>query len=380
MDNKFAYLDNAATTAVCPEALAAAAEAAEKVYGNPSSLHSFGFEAERLVARARSEIAASVGASPDEIIFTPGGTFGDNLALIGGARRNTRLGRHVVVSSIEHSAVLNAARHLEEREDFEVTYVRPDRFGHVSAEDVAAAVREDTTVVSVMLVNNELGALQPVAKIAAAVKRKNPKTLVHTDAVQAYTKIKTNVRELCVDMMSLSGHKIHAFKGIGALYIKKGTKIEPLIFGGGQESGFAPGTEPVPGIMSLAAAAKAALASESCAAAARLRDRALDGLADCPEVKIISSGDVPHIFMISLEGYRGETVLHFLEERGIYVSTGSACSRGKPSHVLTEIGLPKSVLEGALRISVSRFTTEDEIDRLVAGIKDAARALARGRR
>ena len=202
VERAMVYLDNAATTMACPEAVLAAANAAERIYGNPSSLHSFGFEAEQLVNAARREIAESISADPDEIIFTPGGTFADNLAVIGAARRNSRQGRHIITSSIEHSAVLNAAKHLQNNENFDVTYIRPDKTGHLSAEDVSEAVRDDTILVSVMYVNNELGTLQPVKDIAAAVKRRNFGTLVHTDAVQAYTKIKINVRELGVDMLT----------------------------------------------------------------------------------------------------------------------------------------------------------------------------------
>jgi cysteine desulfurase len=381
VERAMVYLDNAATTMACPEAVLAAANAAERIYGNPSSLHSFGFEAEQLVNAARREIAESISADPDEIIFTPGGTFADNLAVIGAARRNSRQGRHIITSSIEHSAVLNAAKHLQNNENFDVTYIRPDKTGHLSAEDVSEAVRDDTILVSVMYVNNELGTLQPVKDIAAAVKRRNFDTLVHTDAVQAYTKIKINVRELGVDMLTLSGHKIHALKGSGAIYIKKGTKIAPLIFGGGQEEGLAPGTEPVPLIASFAAAAKAAEKSENFERVSELRDYALEELAlNCPDIRVISRGDVPHIFMVSLPGFKGETVLYFLEQQGIFVSTGSACSRGKPSHVLSELGLEKEVIEGALRISLSRFTTKEETQKLVCALSEAPRRLVKGRK
>lgn len=235
-------------------------------------------------------------------------------------------------------------------------------------------------MVSVMLVNNELGTVQPVKEISEAVRQINADTLLHTDAVQAYTKIKTDVRELGVDMMTMSGHKIHALKGTGAVYIKKGTKIEPLIYGGGQESGLAPGTEPVPGILSFAAAARAAFAAAGGEKEEKLRGRIIDALGTLPEFCVVSRGDIPYIFMVSLKGLRGETVLHYLEERGICVSTGSACSKGKPSRVLSELGLEKDVLDGALRISLSRFTTQDDAKRLIEALSQAPGALVKKKR
>ena len=269
--NEPIYLDNAATTAVCPAAEAAFLQAA-KQFGNPSSLHALGFAAERLVAEARASIAAGLGAEPGELIFTPGGTYADNFAILGAARRSRKTGGcrgHIITSAIEHDAVLNTVAALE-KEGFEITRLMPDASGHIAAEDVAAAVRADTVLVSLMLVNNELGTVQPVAEAARLVKRIRPDILVHTDAVQAYRKMPVNVRTLGVDLLSLSGHKIHACKGIGALYVRKGVRLAPVIYGGGQEKGIAPGTEPVPLIAALAAAASQPLAAETLN---RLKDR-----------------------------------------------------------------------------------------------------------
>ncbi|MBQ5973922.1 MAG: cysteine desulfurase, partial [Oscillospiraceae bacterium] len=250
------YLDNAATTPVCPEALAAFSRAAETVFANPSSLHAAGFAAERLVAESRAALAEALGGRPDEVVFTPGGTFGDNLAVLGGARKNARAGRHIVTTQIEHDAVLNAAAALE-REGFAVTRVAPGPDGRVSAADVLTAVRPDTALVSVMLLNNEVGTLQPVSEIARGLRRLRSRAVFHTDAVQAFGRVPFSVASLGADLVTVSGHKLHAPKGIGALWIRKGVRLAPLTFGGGQERDLVPGTEPVPLIAAFAAAAAA---------------------------------------------------------------------------------------------------------------------------
>lgn len=370
------YLDNAATTAVCPEAAAAFLAAAQQ-FGNPSSLHQFGFAAERLVTEARSAIAAGLGAEPGELLFTPGGTFADNLAISGVAHRyGRRAGNgcrgHIITSAIEHDAVRNTVAALE-KEGFEATFLSPDASGHVSAEDVAAAVRSDTILVSLMLVNNELGTLQPVAEAVRLVRRIRPEILFHTDAVQAYRKIRVNVRSLGVDLLSVSGHKIHAYKGIGALYLRKGVRLAPLIYGGGQERGLIPGTEPVPLIAALAAAAARPLEAEKLDA---LRNRVLTSVAAaCPQAEVLSAGEAGGICMLTLRGLRGETVMHALAERGIYVSTGSACGRGRPSHVLSAMPIDADAAAGALRISVSQETQPEEIDRFAQALAEVADAL-----
>ncbi len=366
------YLDNAATTAVCPQAAAAFSEAAQQ-FGNPSSLHELGFAAERLVAGARQIVAESLGAAPGELYFTPGGTYSDNFAILGAARRRGKRGGHIVTSAFEHPAVLNTVRALE-KEGFSATYLAPDAEGYISAADVAAAVRDDTFLVSLMLVNNELGTAQPVAEAARLVKGSRPDILFHTDAVQAYRKMPVGVRALGVDLLSVSGHKIHAYKGVGALYVKKGVRLAPVVCGGGQEGGIAPGTEPVPLIAALAAAAALPVEQETLG---ELTEYALAAVAArCPQAEILSRGGAGGIFALTLRGLRGETVMHALAGRGVYVSTGSACGRGKPSHVLAALPIDREAAAGAIRVSVSRDTKRSELDFFAASLAEVCAALA----
>ena len=365
------YLDNAATTAVCREAAEAFAAAAAQ-FGNPSSLHEMGFTAERLVTDARETVAASLGAKREEIFFTPGGTYSDNLAIRGTAKRRGDKRGHIITTAIEHPAVLNTVRALEE-EGFTATYLTPDATGHVSADDALNALRPDTFLVSMMLVNNELGTIQPVAETAKRVKALRPDVIVHTDAVQAYRKTDVNVRTLGVDLLALSAHKIHAYKGVGAIYIRRGTRIAPILTGGGQESGMAPGTEPVPLIAALAAAAKLPMDEQTLRERKEYAIRA--ALGACPQAVLLSPGDAGGIFALSLPGLRGETVMHALEQRGICVSTGSACGRGKPSHVLAALPIDKAMATGMIRVSLSRDTTTDELDRFAAALAEVCTAL-----
>ncbi len=365
------YLDNAATTAVSQAAKEAFCAACE-CFGNPSSLHDLGFSAERLVADSREAVAASIGAERGELIFTPGGTYADNFAILGAAKRYARRGGHIVTSSIEHPAVLETVRSLE-KEGFSATYLAPDASGHISAEQVVRAVRDDTILVSLMLVNNELGTLQPVKEACRAVKRIRPEILFHTDAVQAYKKIPVNVRTLGVDLLSLSGHKVHAPKGIGALYVKKGVRLLPTVYGGGQERGLAPGTEPTPLIAALAAAAKAPVEE---AKLNELREYALARLAAvCPRAEIVSPGEAGGIFALTVRGLRGETVMHALTQRGIYISTGSACGKGKPSHVFGSLPLERDALAGVMRVSVDAATTTADLDRFAATLAEVIEEL-----
>ncbi len=366
------YLDNAATTPISPAALAAFTRTCEQ-FGNPSSLHSLGLSAEQVVTRARETVAQSLGALPEEIYFTPSGTYGNNTAILGVARKCKTPG-HMITTSIEHSAVLQPMQALE-KQGWQVTYIAPDQTGHVSPEDVLGALRPDTALVSVMLINNELGTLQPVREIAAGLKRMGHSALLHTDAVQAYKKHPFSVRTLGVDMLSLSGHKIHAPKGIGAMYIRKGVRVEPILYGGGQENGMVSGTQPVQMIAALAAAAAEEPQYEK---VVRLKNLAAEKLrALCPGIQLISQGDWGGILSVSAVGLRGETVMHALAQQGIFVSTGSACKKGKASHVLSALGLPKPVLEGVLRISFSRDNTPEDVDALIAALNDVTGRLAR---
>ena len=370
MEN-ISYLDNAATTPVCREALEELLRASNEVFGNPSSLHSAGFAAERLIEDARRKIAAALGGASEEVIFTPGGTFGDNLAILGAARKNSRKGRHIITTQIEHDAVLNSVAALE-AEGFEVTRIAPKQDGRVCAEDVLNAVRPDTVLVSVMLVNNELGTVQPVSEIARGLKRIRSNALLHTDAVQGFCKVNFSVKTLGADMVTVSAHKVHGPKGIGALWVKKGVRLSPITFGGGQEKGLCPGTESAPAISAFAAAVGARDRSHR---AEELKEKALELLADVPGLQIISRGETG-VCMVSLPGFRSETLLHRLSAEGIFVSSGSACGKGKPSHVLTAMGLPREVIDGAIRISFSKYNTEEDAVRLTSALIRAVSELA----
>ncbi len=368
------YLDNAATTPMCPEAIAELARASNEVWGNPSSLHARGFAAERLIEESRRTLAAALGAEPGELIFTPGGTFGDNLAILGAARKNARIGRHIITTQIEHDAVLNSVAALE-AEGFEVTRIAPLADGKVSAQDVLNAVRDDTVLVSVMLVNNEVGTVQPVTEISRGLKRKKSRALLHSDGVQAFCKLGFSVKTLGADMLTVSAHKVHGPKGVGALWVRKGVKLAPITFGGGQEKGLCPGTESAPLISAFAAAVAARDKSNRAEA---LKAYALEKLEKVPGLQIISRGDVGTC-MVSLPGFKSETVLHRLSAEEIYVSSGSACGRGKPSHVLTAMGLPRELVDSAIRISFSQYNTEEDAVRLASALTDAVAALAHAR-
>ncbi len=362
------YLDNAATTPVCPEAAQAAMEAMTTAFGNPSSTHAPGRAARALLADARAAVAQSIGASPEEIAFTSGGTEGDSWAIRSGAYLMRHKGRHIISSLTEHDAVRKALDHLQSQ-GWEVTRLAPGPDGAVSAADVAAALRPDTALVSLMLVNNETGAITDLPAVVRAVRQAGCPALVHTDAVQGWMKVPFTVGSLGADMISLSGHKIHAPKGVGALYIRRGVRLPPLLPGGGQEDGRRSGTENMPGIAALAAAVRAARAdAHAPARMAALRQRAVDSLtAAAPELTVLGGG-APHILCLSLPGYKSEVLLNYLDALGISVSKGSACKRGARSHVLEAMGLEPRVIDGAIRVSLGRFNTEGDIDALCAGL------------
>ena len=356
------YLDNAATTRVCPEAAEAAFRCMTETFGNPSSTHKPGRDARDALRAARREIARSFGAAPEELFFTAGGTEGDNWAIRSGAKLMRRRGAHIISSAAEHDAVRKSLDELE-AQGFEVTRLAPGPDGAVSAEDVLAALREDTVLVSLMLVNNETGAVTDIAGLSPPLKGAGSKALLHTDAVQAYLKVPFTAGTLGADMITLSGHKIHAPKGVGALYVRSGLKLPPLLFGGGQEDSRRSGTENLPGICAFAAAVRAAGADADAAyRMGSLRRRALETLcAQLPEL-VVNGGGAPHILNIALPGYRSEMILNDLDGRGICVSMGSACKKGVRSHVLEAMRLPPKVIGGSIRVSLSRFTTEEEID------------------
>ncbi len=375
------YLDNSATTAVCRQAADKAYAVMTEGFGNPSSLHSLGVRAEQEKEAARAAVAAYIGATPDTITFTSGGTEANNLAILGGVEARQRRGRHILTGATEHPSVLSACARAEQL-GYEVTRLLPGEDGAVTPEAVAAACRPDTVLCSLMLVNNETGACTPLQAIVPIVRRLSPLSLIHCDGVQAVGKVPVNVQKLGVDLFTLSGHKLHAPKGVGALYIRKGVRILPQCFGGGQERGLRSGTENLPGIAALGAA-MAALPplSEQTARFERLRERLLSGLSALPDaVPHLPRGGAPHIVNISFPGLRSETLLHFLAARDIFVSSGSACARGHQSPVLTAMGLPAQEVQSALRISFSRDTTDDDIDRLLHALQEATTTLIRSRR
>ena len=371
------YLDNAATTRVCPEAADIAYKTMLETYGNPSSTHTKGREAKAVLDNARKQLAAALDCAPGEVYFTSCGSEGDNWAIINGAESMRRKGLHIISSEVEHDAVRKSMDELKRR-GFEVTMLKPESDGSISPEAVIAALRPDTVLVSLMMVNNETGAVTDIAAVAKVLKKAKSIALLHTDAVQGFMKVPFSAKRLGADMITVSGHKIHAPKGIGALYIKTGVKIKPYIIGGAQESGLRAGTEAMPQIAAFGKACELAKASMADATErmARLRQYAAERIvAEMPEAVIIGGG-APHILSVSLPGWRSEVLMNYLEAKGVFVSRSSACKKGGRSHVLEAMGLPAEVIDGAVRISLSRYTTKDELDERCSALKDAHDNLA----
>lgn len=367
-----AYLDNSATTRCSDRACQLMVDLLTKDYGNPSSLHMKGIEAERFVETAKKKIAKTLRVSEKEIIFTSGGTESNNLAIIGAAMANRRAGNHIITTSIEHASVENPMEFLKEQ-GFEITYLSVDENGIISLEELEEAVTEQTILVSMMQVNNEIGAIEPVAEAAELIKKKNPDTLIHVDAIQSYGKMYIYPKKLGIDMLSVSGHKIHGPKGSGFLWVKEKTKLKPLILGGGQQKGMRSGTENVPAIAGLGEAAEEIYENldEKRAHLYGLKQRFIDGIEKLEGTHVngkIGEDSAPHIVSVSFEGIRSEVLLHSLEDRGIYVSSGSACSsnnhagKQKGSKTLRNIHLKENLLDSTLRFSFSVHTTEEEID------------------
>ena len=369
----FHYLDNAATTQTRPEAAQAAVTAMTEEWGNPSSRYAFGQEASGRLKEHRAQVAAGLGCRPEEVYFLSCGTEGDNWAIAAAVEKNRRKGKHIITTAIEHAAVLEPIRELE-RQGYEVTWLQPDQQGIITAEQVEAALRPDTILVAMMLVNNELGTVLPVAETARAIRAARCPALLHCDAVQGFLKVPFTPEGLGVDTLAVSGHKVHAPKGIGALYIRRGLRLPPLIRGGGQEEGLRSGTEPTAQTAAFAAAVEAGRASleRDLAHMRELKDYAARTLREqVPGLELIGAGTAPHILPVTLPGYKSEVVLRFLSDRGIYVSSGSACHKGKPSHVYAALKLPKPQLDGILRISFSYDPAREDVDALVQGLKEA---------
>ena len=391
-----AYLDNSATTRCFDEVREYMSDIMDRYYGNPSSMHMAGVEAEKHIRYATDVFSTLLKADPKEIIYTSGGTESDNMALIGCARANRRAGKHIITTKIEHPAVLETCAYLE-KEGFEVTYLDVDKAGCVRGDELKAALRDDTILVSVMYVNNEIGSLQPIEELGRIIKEHNKDTLFHVDAVQGFGKVRINPKKEKIDLLSISGHKIHGPKGVGVLYAGSRVKIQPILFGGGQQRGLRSGTENVPGIAGMAKAAEL-LYTDFDDKMNRLYELktyfvnellkfdgiTINGLTCLGEIRsgrtnsdIVIVDDIrktaPHIISASVDGIRAEVLLHAFEEKGIYVSSGSACASNKPaiSATLKAIGVKRELLDSTIRFSMSVETTREEVDMVI----DAAREL-----
>lgn len=371
-----AYLDNSATTRCSERAKNIMVKALMEDYGNPSSLHNKGKEAEDYIRAAREKIAKTLKIEEKEIVFTSCGTESNNMALIGGALANKRQGMHLITTAIEHASVHAPMAYLEEL-GFEVTYLSVDKDGLISLDELRDAVREDTILVSVMMVNNEIGAVQPIEEAAKIIKEKNPNTLFHVDAIQAYGKFRIYPKKLGIDLLSVSGHKIHAPKGIGFLYIRDKVKVKPIIYGGGHQKGMRSGTENVPGVAALGEAAAEIYEDfeDKIDKMYAIKERFIKGVTEIDGVTIngrTGRDSAPQVVSVSIRDVRSEVMLHSLEEYGIYVSAGSACSSNKPSpsKTLQAIGLSKAQLESTIRISFCVNTTEEEVDYAVEKMKE----------
>ena len=367
------YLDNSATTRpnrACVDAMQAALT---ELWGNPSSVHALGIDAERALREARGRVAAALGAEEGRVFFTSGGTEADNWAIFSAAERLGKRGRHIVTTAVEHHAVLHPMKALEAR-GFSVTYLAPDKDGFVSAAALEDALRPDTILVSVMMVNNETGAVMPISDMIRAVRRKSPLALFHTDAVQGFLKVPFAAKTLGADLISVSGHKVHAAKGVGALYIRPGLSLPPLIYGGGQEQNLRSGTEPLPAIVGFGAACAAfdragIQKMQALRALCRAELEKIDGLV------LLGKGDAPHIVSAALPGLRSQGIINCLQDRGVFVSTGSACSKGHRSHVLEAMGLSPKVIDGAIRISFSEENEPSDVTALCDALREAKKIL-----
>ncbi len=365
------YLDNSATTKPCPEAVEAVTAAMTENWGNPSALYGFGIEAAALLRSARHKVAAALGAEPDRVFFTSGGTEADNWAIFGTVKRFGKKNKHIVTTTVEHHAVLNCMKDLEAR-GYEVTYLQPDGLGNISTDDLKAALRKDTCLVSIMMVNNETGAVMPISQMAKLTHRLSPDAVFHTDAVQGFLKIPFAAKTLGADLISVSSHKIHGPKGAGALYVSPRLKsFPPYLIGGGQEAGFRSGTEGTPAIFGFAAACEACKSTMAAdiAREKELLDGLIEKLCKLTKLQIIGAHQAPHILSVSIPGVPTQNSINVLQDAGICVSAGSACAKGHRSHVMTAMGLKPEVIDGAFRISIGRDTTAAELEKLAQVIE-----------
>ena len=365
------YLDNSATTKPCPEAVDAMVNALTTGWANPSALYSFGIEGAKALRTARAQTAAAMGAQPDRVFFTSGGTEADNWAVFSTANRFGKKTRHIITTAIEHHAIEHPMKELE-AQGYEVTYLAPDALGRITLDALKQALRPDTFLVSIMMVNNETGAVMPIAQMAKLVHRVCPDAVFHTDAVQGFLKVPFQAKTLGADLISVSSHKIHGPKGAGALYISPRLRsLPPYLYGGGQESGLRSGTEAMPAIMGFAAACAAGTKtlSQDIAHEAALRDHLIQRVSAMEGVQINGAHDAPHILSLSVPGVPTQNTLNLLQEDGICVSAGSACAKGHRSHVLTAMNVRPEVIDGAFRVSLCRYNTQQEIDLLADALE-----------
>ena len=365
------YLDNSATTKPCPEAVDAMVNALTTGWANPSALYSFGIEGAKALRTARAQTAAAMGAQPDRVFFTSGGTEADNWAVFSTAKRFGKKNRHIITTAIEHHAIEHPMKELE-AQGYEVTYLAPDALGRITLDALKQALRPDTFLVSIMMVNNETGAVMPIAQMAKLVHRVCPDAVFHTDAVQGFLKVPFQAKTLGADLISVSSHKIHGPKGAGALYISPRLRsLPPYLYGGGQESGLRSGTEAMPAIVGFAAAcaAGAKTLSQDIAHEAALRDHLIQRVSAMEGVQINGAHDAPHILSLSVPGVPTQNTLNLLQEDGICVSAGSACAKGHRSHVLTAMNVRPEVIDGAFRVSLCRYNTQQEIDLLADALE-----------
>ncbi len=371
------YLDNSATTPICESAKAAMIESAER-FGNPSSMYSLGAESLVALDKARLAVASSMSVEPSEVYFTSGGSEGNNMAVLGAALAHKREGKRIITTAVEHHSVLRSAQRLE-KDGFDVVYIKPNSQGVVTAEQVAEVLTDDTALVSIMYVNNEVGSVMPIAEIASLLKRCGSRAILHSDCVQAYGKLPVLPKQLGADIVTVSGHKLHAPKGVGAVYVRKGCRILPLINGGEQEKGLRAGTEPTVLIDSFAAAVKEMdLSKKELERITALRDKTVSELTALGGIVINSPAEaLPYVVNFSVLGIRSEVMLHWLESKGIYVSSGSACAKGEPSHVLAAMGISRQVADSAVRASFSHFTGEADCAALIEGVREGMARLIR---
>ena len=365
------YLDNSATTKPCKEAVEAMTAALTENWGNPSALYEFGIEAAHRLRSARSQVAAAMGAEPDRVFFTAGGTEADNWAIFATAKRFGKKNKHIVTTAVEHHAVLNCMKELE-AQGFEVTYLQPDGEGRITLDALKSALRKDTFLVSVMMVNNETGAVMPIAKMAKLTHKLCPDAIFHTDAVQGFMKVPFAAKTLGADLITVSSHKVHGPKGAGALYISPRLRSFPaLMIGGGQENGYRSGTEATPAIHGFAAACTACKATfaQDVAHEKVLLSELVEKISAMERVRINGCHEAPHILSLSIPGVPTQNTINILQDAGICVSAGSACAKGHRSHVMSAMNLAPEVIDGSFRVSLCRNTTQEEIDALVAGIR-----------